>query len=322
MVEVAHPGVAVFPAAKLLSILKEANEGDVVIDVSNQDKASVSIGTTEWSLRLQPAYDFPTMPNVEQLDYFRVDRVQFVDAMLAVKYAVGKDPSRPSLMMVNIVGGKMTACDSVRFQQVDLGEVTLPARLQIPASAVEEILRLLKTLELEYIYIAQTGDEPGSYSKLIFKIGTDLFIINKLMSTFPDVEQLLLRPALSNTLKLSVDKSALLGAVKRVCINADRETAAIGLLLSPNKITVTTKDRHDNGAREEVEAEWSGTTRMIVVNHGYLVDMLTMYPDEICRFFLSDDSKSRKSPLLLRDDSSKVVGITQQMLGRFEGFNG
>ena len=42
---------------------------------------------------------------------------EFWSSLSSVWHAAATDMTRPSLMMVNVQGGKMTACDGVWFQQ-------------------------------------------------------------------------------------------------------------------------------------------------------------------------------------------------------------
>lgn len=313
MVVVQRPGIAVFPSKKLLDIIKSADEGDVVVDVEN-GTASISVGSASWTLKLQSGDDYPPMPEINDIEIFPVDRLKFLQAIHAVRYAAAKDTTRPSLMMIDVSDGKMTACDGVRFQQASLGD-DFPLPLQIPIGAVDDLVKLLRSTDLSEIGIGE------SESHLVFKIATDLFLANRLMAQFPNVEQLLLRPALENKHNLTVDRQDLVESVKRVRINADPETSAIGLELSKGNIKVISRDKFGNGAHQSIEAGWTGPDRLVVVNHVFLLDMINMYDGKSCSFWLGEDTKSRKSPILLRDDDTKTVGIVQQMNSSLMGLS-
>jgi DNA polymerase-3 subunit beta len=313
MVMTQVPGVAVFPAKKMLEIIREADEGDVVVAVQD-NLAHIEVGRTSWDLKLQQGDDYPDMPDSKDVQLHSVDRVKFLSGIQSVRYAAARDTTRPSLMMIDVSKGRMTACDGVRFQQSDLGEDFPLESLQIPTGAIDDLVKLLRSTDMTSIGIGE------SESHLVFGIGTDLFLANKLMAQFPDVEALLLRPALANKLQLSVDRQDLVDAVKRVRINADSETSAIGLVLDKGKMVVTSKDKFGNGAEETIEAGWAGSRRMLVVNHQFLLDMLGMYDGKSCSFFLGEDTKSRKSPLLLRDDTTRTTGVVQQMVSHLVGY--
>lgn len=305
LVSSAAPGTAVLPARKMLEILREADDGDLLIKVRG-DSATVSVGRATWTLRLQRAQDYPALPSVGSVELHPVSRDRFLHAIQAVQYAAGKDATRPTLMMLDVSGGKMTACDGRRFQQASLGD-DFPVSMQLPIGAVGDLVKLLRSADQETVSVGETEFH------LVFEVGQDVFIVNKLMTEFPDVEEILLRPAESNRDRLSVARSALDAAVKRVRINADPDVSAVALELARGKLTVSSRDRHGNASNETVEASWDGEERSVVVNHSFLIDMLAMHGGESCNFLLGEDTKSRKSPVVLRDDDAQTIGIIYQM---------
>ncbi len=315
LVDVAHPGVIVMPARKMLDIVREA-EHDAQVHVrveagTGGATAAVTIGRTTWNLRLQSGLDYPPMPEITDVTFTTVDRAAFAAGLASVRYAACKDANRASLMMIDVNNGRMTACDGSRFQQATVPD--LPFSCQIPIGAVDDLVKLLRNPDVETIRIGHSDNH------IIFTFGADVFIVNKLFAPFPDMEALLLRPALENRHTLSVDRTELLTAIKRIRINADPETSAIALALQPGKVTVQARDKFGNTAAETVDADWEGPERTIVVNHQFLTDMVGPYDGTTCTFFLGEDTRARRSPLLLRNDDAGTVGVVQQMLADWVG---
>lgn len=305
------PGVAVFSAHKMLHIVRESDDADIRIEV-RKNAAAIRIGPTVWHLRLYAGHDFPAAPVADTLTVLTaVDRARFVRALHTVRYAACKDAERAPLMMINVKAGKMTACDGSRIQQAAIEEI--PFDFELPIGAVDDLIKMLKSVDLATIHIADAGN------KLVFRFGADTFIINKLVARFPDVERTLLRPALENTQELSLNRDDLIHAVRRVRINADPETSAIALRLAPGRVTVAACDKWGNEATEQIDARWTGTTRSVVVNHAFLFDLLARHDRKDCTFYLGDDTKTKKTPLLLRDPDTGTVGALQQMLGDWMG---
>lgn len=310
MVTVLQPGTAVFPARKLLDIVKTAEDTDVNINVSDTT-ASITIGRASWTLKLLGGDDYPPMPAISEAQFVHVDRKAFAEALTAVRYAASRDPSRANLNIIDITDGKLTACDGSRIHQIRVSD--LPISLRIPISAVDDLLRLIKVTEQDTIAVGQSD------TKLIFRLGADVYIVSKFFAQFPDMEASMLRPALENRHTLDVDRADLLAAIKRVRINADVDSSAIALQLDRTELTVTAKDKYGNTASETVYATFTGNPRTIVVNHNYLVDMINNYGDVTCNFRIGDDSKTRRSPLLLRSAAGSI-GVVQQMLGDWVGY--
>lgn len=311
MVAVQWPGTAVFPARKLLDIVKSADDGDVSIKVSGHS-ARIAIGRASWTLQLQGGQDFPAMPVITEAQFVAVDKNVFQKAIVLVRYAASRDPSRANLNIIDIRDGKLTACDGSRIQQIRISD--FPVNLRIPISAVDDLLRLLKITDLEDIHVGQSDD------KLIFRFGSDVFIVSKFHAQFPDMEAAMLRPALENKQTLDVDRDELLAAIRRVRINADLESSAIALHLNADgTMTVMAKDKFGNTAAETFDCTWSGGERNLVVNHKFLTDMIHMYGDATCTFRLGEDTKTRRSPVMLRHVATGSIGVTQQMLSDWVG---
>lgn len=322
MVTTEAEGRAVFPGKRLLSILQEAGDGEMRITVRNAEAgegqlAHITSERTEWDLTLMDGSDYPPLPDVSQVEMHEVDRARFLGAISAVRYAAATDTVRPNLMMIDVFQGKMRAADGVRFQQADLNHtqkdeddgpsVDFPLDIQIPIGAVDDLVKLLRSTDQPTLAIGETDFH------LVFRIGADVFIANKMVVSFPNIEQQLLKPALANDQELVIDRGELTEAVKRVRITADEETSAVILDLSAGKCTLRSADKMNNTCTEEIDAGWDSPPRRVVVNHGFLLDMLSMADVKTCHIFFGPETKTRRSPVLLRDDDSGMVGIINQM---------
>jgi DNA polymerase-3 subunit beta len=304
MVAVQVPGVAVFPAKRLLEIVKEAEEGDLLLEVKD-GTAHIQIGRTRWSIKLMDGSDYPSLPTLSKIKFHFIDRSKFLAAISSVRYAAATDTVRPSLMMISILSGRMRAADGVRFQQVVLED--FPLDIQIPINAVDDLVKILKTTETEQIEVGETD------STIIFRVAADVFVAQKLMADFPNVDEILLKPALTNDQELYVDRKELIAAIKRVRITADPETSAVRLILTKDNMRVTSKDKYGSHAEEELDVKWDSGDREVAFNHSHLLDMLYMADVKTCKMLLGADTKTRPSPLRLVDADTGTDGILNQV---------
>jgi DNA polymerase III sliding clamp (beta) subunit (PCNA family) len=206
----------------------------------------------------------------------------------------------------------VTACDGTRFARTVLPG--FPLAMQVPSGALDSLVKMLESTELDEVHAGETG------SQLVFRAGGSVFLAAKMLAKFPDVEKLLLRPALENKLLLTADKADLAGAVRRVRINADEETSAIGLRLARGSLAVIARDKYGNRAEETIAAGWEHGERLAVVNHKFLTDMLDAHPAEQCRVWLGPEAGKKRSVLMLRDEESGTTGIIYQMLASLVGY--
>lgn len=302
-VETKIGGVEVFPARKLLEIVREsASDSRVFIQVTGRT-AVVVAGNASWQISLGKGNDFPRMPKLGDVEVQTANRADFLKALSTVKYAMHS--SREHLMMVSIKGGRFTACDSNRLQQVKVPGLMLD--MQIPAGAVDTLIKMLKASDAQDLKV---GEIDG---RLMFRVGSDVLLVKTTDGKFPDLDALWLRPALANDQELKIEKDVLASALKRIKINVDAEYNAVILYLKGSEMIVFARDEDGNSASEPVPVQWSGSKRELFLHYRYLRELLSNYGPAECVFMLGADQPSKRSPVLLKD--ANALGIVQQMVG-------
>lgn len=300
------PGSAVFPTARFASIVREAPDGPIAVKVTRKKTlciAKVRAGKTEWSFPLMDSDAFPDFAGVENFGLVEVNRAGFLAALQQVRKAASTDPIRPHLMLVDLTNGKMRASDSTRFQQV---KFPFPFDCQIPVRAVTEIVQRLSAANQETISVGQTE------RALLFKFRPNsVLIAQKVVAKFPDMDEVLLKPTLSNDQELTVDRDELLKAVRRVRITADDTTAAVILSLNVGSISVESKDRNGGTAVETVAATWNNPPRHVSFNHQHLTDLLASSKSEQVTLRFGKDLKTRPTPLLMEDTGGLTAVLSQ-----------
>lgn len=148
-------------------------------------------------------------------------------------------------------------------------------------------------------------------------------VARQLDVVFPDLEKLLIAPALENNYSLTVSSTDLRDLVKRVRVSADPEYASVTLRFAKTKtneweLTVLTRDRAGNSASESMFALWEGEAEPfdITLSHKYLIDLLEAYSGSLAVLRVGSNSKTRAAPLLLRDDDRGFTAVIQQSLSR------
>ena len=303
------------PAHKLTEVLKEAPEGDVTVTVDGSNTAVVRAGSSEWVLVTKDGLgEYPPLPDSASVTWHAVQREPLLAALKGTRHAVSRDrPALSCITMSRLSDGtaKVTAYDGARLEQVVLP--AFPFSVQIPSAgspaAVDELIRLLGgNNDLESVQVAEDGN------KLLLRAGSVTFATGKHLARAVDAEAELLVPALASaTQVLSVQRDALLGAIRRVRVSSDQETSAIGLRLHPSTLHVLARDKAGNHASEDVEATWAGKEgRVVVLNHRYLSEALAVHPASLCEFRLGPDKSKSRTPVLLRDEASGVTAVLLQ----------
>lgn len=301
VVDIADTGKITVPADKLLSIVNEAEDGDINFSVGEADEVKVTAGPTEWNIKGMNADDFPDVPSYDQSLALSINRAGLLSAIKRVQRAASDDEQRLQLMMLRFMNGKVFASDGHRLHIAAIPNEELD--MSLPKLAVNELTALLDRSEAENISIQITD------SHLLFKIGNEVFSSGKLQADFPDVEKHILQPTENNDQVLRVDRQSLLSALKRVRITSDEKTQAVKVELNGNgKAILASSDESGNKAQETIDVSWEGPNRSVGFNHKYLEDLLNAHdPEKSLEFRMADDVKHRKAPI--RVDSEGLTTI-------------
>lgn len=291
------------PAKKFHAIARSAYLGEVNFDVSDTH-VKIFSGTASWELHTINGVAFPRTPAIKG-KAVKVDRVKLLDAINGISGTVARDVTRPYLRMISVKDNKATACDGIRFQQVP---VDTDLEFQIPLHTINHLVKLLSSLKDDFVNV-RCGPDAVSFEDIV---GSVKLVSRNLATRYPDVTQMMLRPALENKSRLRVSRLDLINAVTRVRLTEDDDTKAVGLKLDENCMTVTSRDKNLNASYDTIAAEWVGKNRTLVVNSSHLLELLKSCVDETCTFYLGEDTRSRKSLVLLKAESG-AVGLLPQM---------
>ena len=313
----AWPDQAYIPARRLLAILREIPQGDVTITVSgNKAVVTAAAGSTGWELRLPAASAYPEFPVLSTFGFQPYPRPKLLDALRAVRHAACRDGSLVNLTQVAITdtGGETqtvaTAADGVRMARAALPG--FPQAFCIPVSVLDDLVKLLSSSPVPEAAAGQTKSLIG------FRVGHVVLAAVKRTAPFPDVDGQLLKKTHGNSEVLEVDRESLAGAVRRVRINADTQSAAIALSLASDALTVAGQDG-DNSAAEKLPATWTGEPgRLVVVSHVALSEALSAHPAAVCKFRLGTDVGKKRSLVHLAADG--VTQVLTQLPPALAGF--
>lgn len=297
---------AVFPAKRFFDMVRQSVDGEVHVRVDEQT-ATIESGNTAWVMPLSDPDEYPDIPEQDDAEVFEVSRNGLLTGLSAVRGAAASptDVTRAAMMLVDVSGGRMRAADGVRFHQIEVGEGV--PDMQIPIHAVDDLIRLLKSSEYDTVKVGTSDDA------LHFFIGEDFFVAQKMTSTFPDIDNLLLKPAMTNQWKLTVDREELISAVKRVRITADETTSAVSLDIAKGTVVVMSKDKGGSHTREALDAGWESPDLTLTVNHAHLLDLLMMTQAKSCEFWLAAGEKTRPAAVRLLDKDAGITGILTQL---------
>jgi DNA polymerase III sliding clamp (beta) subunit (PCNA family) len=320
--EVRLAGAALVPPKKILKILNLVPGPRIALDVLGNSLIMRS-GRAQWTVQLPVGDALPPTPDVSMISLDAVDTRELIAGLSGALRAASHHTARSALMQLHLENGTVTGLDGARLHQCAVPSLSMLLETTIPNTAATEALALLRRGVEQSTHLGANG------SHVVFQIGQDTLIAQKLLLPFPKDLSLIHGPAMTNQHRLTVERQELIEAVKRVRLNADPDFMVIMLSLIPGRVAVdgtswelkvSARDKLGNNAIEILPVTWSGPTgsRVLYIQHHQLIDMLEVASsDEMVTLRLGDDTGTNRLPLFI--DTGDFVGWVQQISPGFLG---
>lgn len=310
-VTVEAPGEAFFPVRRFAEILNLCPKHSGVMITVRGQQATIVCSTTVWTLMLHSGIGYPALPEVQELTMTAVPRESLLSCLASTKYAASTNPAKPSLMMICFTGDSLIATDGIRLHTVPL----ISPALSLPIQAVDDVLMLCRRATTENVMMGEARNH------IVFQAGTDVLVINKTVAEWPDITPFT-GPAQRHKEYMVIDRDALIEKIRQVKTSADLESPTLTLELVRNELRLRTADRYGNKgyAALDVERPASGTVFgstikcALMFHNRQLLETLGSFDCKSVRLYFGGDSKTKKFPVLIRDEESGSFAILAQML--------
>lgn len=289
-VESKEKGSIAVPARILLDTLKNLPEQPVTFSI---DESTYSIeiisDNGRYKLSGENATDFPKVPTVSSDFSAYISTEVLSRAINNTIFATSNDELRPAMTGVYVsLAEKNTtfvATDGhrlVRYRRSDVNSEN-GASIIIPRKA----LNLLKaTLPSENTEVTLNFNLSNAY----FKFNHIRMICRLIDERFPDYENVI--PS-SNNIKMSIERTDLLGALKRISIYANKTTHQVRLKITGSELQISAEDLDfSNEANERLSCEHDGEDIEIGFNAKFLIEMLTNMDSPKIRLTMSAPNKA------------------------------
>ncbi|MEO5978062.1 MAG: DNA polymerase III subunit beta [Chryseolinea sp.] len=289
-VESKEKGSIAVPARILLDTLKNLPEQPVTFSI---DESTYSIeiisDNGRYKLSGENATDFPKVPSVSNDFTADISTEVLSRAINNTIFATSNDELRPAMTGVYVsLGDKNTtfvATDGhrlVRYRRNDVKSDNGNSII-IPRKA----LNLLKaTLPTENTEVSVSFNMSNAY----FKFGHIRMICRLIDERFPDYDNVI--PTVNN-IKMSIERSDLLGALKRISIYANKTTHQVRLKITGSELQISAEDLDfSNEANERLSCEHEGEDIEIGFNAKFLIEMLANMDSDKIKLTMSAPNKA------------------------------
>ncbi|MDD4017792.1 MAG: DNA polymerase III subunit beta, partial [Kiritimatiellae bacterium] len=188
--EVEKPGSTTLPIRRLASMIRELDEGKILVEVNEEDVASVQCGSTYFKIIGLPTRDFPPVPATEGKFCYRIDQGAFREMLRKTCYAVSQDETRRVLngVLLALKENKLTmvATDGRRLALVE-HEIEFPPEAEVemilPTKAVSELMRILSNDGDLKIYAQK--------NQVVFELGDTVLSSKLIDGVYPNYRQVI-----------------------------------------------------------------------------------------------------------------------------------
>ncbi|HMG91794.1 MAG TPA: DNA polymerase III subunit beta [Chryseolinea sp.] len=311
-VESKEKGSIAVPARILLDTLKNLPEQPVTFSI---DESTYSIeiisDNGRYKLSGENATDFPKVPSVSNDFTAEISTEVLARAINNTIFATSNDELRPAMTGVYVnLGDKNTtfvATDGhrlVRYRRTDVKSDNGSAII-IPRKA----LNLLKaTLPTENTDVSVNFNLSNAY----FKFGNIRMICRLIDERFPDYDNVI--PS-ANNIKMSIERSDFLGALRRISIYANKTTHQVRLKITGSELQISAEDLDfSNEANERLSCEHEGEDIEIGFNAKFLIEMLTNMDSDKIKLTMSAPNKAGVILPAEKDKSEDILMLVMPVM--------
>jgi DNA polymerase-3 subunit beta len=294
-------GSIAIPAKFLLDIMKTFPELPVNFNIDPDSfHIEISAGEGKYKLSGYNADEFPRIPVIENASSFEMNSVSLANAITKTIFATGNDELRPVMAGVycqlaesDITFVATDAHKLVRYRRNDIapGEV---ASFILPKKPLNQLKNILGTIDasvkIEY-------NEVNAF----FSFENVNLICRLIDGKYPNYEAVI--PS-NNSKKLSISRSQLLNALKRISIFANQSTRQIRFSVAGQELNLSAEDADlANEGKERMSCTFEGEDIEIGFNSKFLIEMLVnMECDEV----ILEMSAPNRAALILPAEGSEL----------------
>jgi DNA polymerase-3 subunit beta len=276
--DVMEPGRVLVSGRLLADISRSLPAAPVTISVEGS-RVEVTCGRSSFTLPTLPVDDYPSLPDMPSSSG-TISGSVFAHAVAQVAIAAGRDDTLPTLtgVRVEILNNTITLAATDRYRLAvrefpwNPANSSLDVQALVPARTLADTAKSLAGCDEIHLALAASGATDG----LMGFEGDGRRTTTRLLDgEFPKYRALL--PAESAT-TATVDTAALVEAVKRVSLVAERNTP-VRLLFADGEVELRAGTGDEAQANESLECSVDGAAIEIAFNPQYLQDGLGALDD-------------------------------------------
>ncbi len=311
-VESKEKGSIAVPARILLDTLKNLPEQPVTFSI---DESTYSIeiisDNGRYKLSGENATDFPKVPSVSNDYTAEISTEVLARAINNTIFATSNDELRPAMTGVYVNLGEKNST----FVATDGHRLVRYRRADVKSSNAVSIIIPRKALNLLKATLPSENTDVNlsfNMSNAFFKFGNIKMICRLIDERFPDYDNVI--PS-QNNINMSIERSDLLGALKRISIYANKTTHQVRLKITGSELQISAEDLDfSNEANERLSCEHDGEDIEIGFNAKFLIEMLTNMDSDKIKLTMSAPNKAGVILPYEKDKSEDILMLVMPVM--------
>ena len=317
-VEAKENGSIAVPSRILMETLTNLPEQPVTFSIDEQTYSiEINSDNGRYKLAGENATDFPKVPTVSDGNSVNISSDVLATAVNNTILATSNDELRPAMtgVYMNLTDTNTTfvATDGhrlIRYRRVDIASDSDNSMI-VPRKA----LTLLKaTLPAENTNV----NVEFNVSNAFFKFGNIYMVCRLIDERYPDYENVI---PTANDNNMTINRSELLGSLKRIAIYANKTTHQVRLKITGSELMVFSEDLDfSNEANERLSCDHDGEDIEIGFNGKFLIEMLNnINSKEVTMKFSEPNKAGLVLPVEQDENEDLLMLVMPVMLSNYTG---
>ena len=304
-------GSVAIPAKILIDTLKNLPEQPVTFSIDDENyNIEINSDNGRYKLAGENATDFPKVPQVTDGYSIDLSSKLLSNAISNTIFSTSTDELRPAMTGVFL----KLSTSSCTFVSTDGHRLVKYVRSDVSGDEVDhEMILPRKSLNL---LKSTLPSDKSSDVKLEFNASNAFFSFDNVKMVcrliderYPDYENVI---PLDNSNNIVIDKSEVLGSLKRISIYANKTTNQVKFKISGGEILISAEDLDfSNEANERISCEHDGADIEIGFNAKFLIEILSNLNSTRVTFKLSEPNKAG---LIIPDEMDEDEDITMLVM--------
>src|SRR5579862_6936844 len=290
--KIENEGAITVPARLMQDFVGSLPDGVLNLELTD-NKLHITTDQYQSTINGIVADDFPVMPAIKDGVSWRSPAADFKKALSQVVFAASADDARPVLNGVyfHSDGGRavVVATDSYRLAENKLGKVSKQVNFLVPASAAQDLLRIISDTDKE---VSVTHDDQ----QVLFSVGDVSLVARLIEGNYPDYRKLI--PTKFTTVA-KLARADFINVAKVSSLFARESAGSITIKADKTdgiSINAIASQLGENTAKAQAKITGGGE---ITLNSRYLIEALNAFSGEEIEFCFN----GKLEPTILRSAS-------------------